>query len=350
MIMWQTKNVFVDLETLVLIGIALAGEPSLAASFAYTDFDSAPGLILQGDTTLVQNHLRLTPARHGLSGGAWYDAKANVQNGFQTIFQMQITEKGAGGADGLAFVIQNNPTPALGYAGCNIGYGGITNLLAVKFNNYHWQDHAYDNVYGSYDEIAVLVPHSPVTPLWDSVSNTIAAATNGVDFSDGQIHTVKIVYVPGSLQVFIDDLDNPLMTAYVDLAEVMNLDNGRAWVGFTAATGDSWQNHDLISWVFDSPEDKISNEANISPQMQIGNPTTPPAPVYSGRSMQTSPPTPLVVDPSFVYRLPGDISLPYPIEASTNLVEWSPLTNAIFYFRDPESTNHPQRFYRFRKN
>ena len=348
--MWQNKNVFVGLETLVLIGVALAGQQSLAASFAYADFDSAPGLILQGDTTLVQNHLRLTPAKRGMSGGAWYDAKANVQNGFQTIFQLQITEKGAGGADGLAFVIQNNSTPALGYAGCNIGYGGITNLLAVKFNNYHWQDHAYDNVYGSYDEIAVLVPHSPVTPLWDSVSNTIAAATNGVDFSDGQIHTVKIVYVPGSLQVFIDDLDNPLMTVYVNLAEVMNLDNGRAWVGFTAATGDSWQNHDLISWVFDSPEDKISNEANISPQMQIGNPTPPPGPVYLGRSTQTPPTIPLPVDLSFGYRLPDDIGLTHQIEVSTNLVDWTPLTNAFLYFRDQDSTNYPQRFYRFMKN
>jgi len=66
--------------------------------------------------------------------------------------------------------------------------------------------------------------------------------------------------------------------------------------------------------------------------------------------MQTPPATPLAIDPSFGYRLPDGIGLTYPIEASTNLVEWTPLTNALFYFRDPESTNYPQRFYRFPKN
>ena len=250
----------------------------------------------------------------------------------------------------MAFVIQNNPAPVLGYAGCNIGYGGITNLFVIKFGNYHWPDHAYENAYGSYDEIAVLVPPATITPLWDSVSNTIAAITNRVDFSDGQIHTVKMVYVPGTLQVFLDDLENPLMTVYVNLAKVMDLDNGRAWVGFTAATGADWQNQDLIRWIFDSPEDAIQYDAQTSTQTQIVNPTTTPAPVYLGQNIPTPASTPLPIDLSFGYRLPADIGLTHQIEASTNLVEWTPVTNAVFYFRDQESTNYPQRFYRFQKN
>jgi hypothetical protein len=344
------KTSFAAFATLVAIAIALTGQPSHAEGFVYTSFDSAPGIILQSGATLAQNHLRLTPAMGGISGGAWYDAKENVQNGFQTVFQLQITEKGSSGADGLAFVIQNNPTPELGYPGCNLGYGGIKNLFVIKFNNYHFPDHAYGNVWGAYDEVAVLMPHSPATPLWDSVNNTIAATTNGVAFSDGQIHTVKIVYVPGNLQVFIDDPANPLMTVYVNLAKAMNLDDGRAWVGFTAATGADWQNQDLISWTFNSSPDTTPNALRMLSQTEIITPTTSAAVTYLGNRTPASPATPLPVDPAFGYALPGDTGLTQQIEASTDLVHWTSLTNASFYFRDRESTNFPQRFYRFRNN
>jgi hypothetical protein len=335
---------------LALMGAALAEEQTLAATFIYNNFDSTAGLILQSHASAVEGRLRLTPAMPGAAGGAWLDQEQFVKDGFDTTFQIQITDKYSTGADGLAFVIQNNPTPALGYPGCNLGYGGITNLLVVKFNNYHWPDHAYGNDYGRYDLIAVLAPHSPTTPLWDSLRNTIAATTNGVDFSDGQIHTVKLVYVPGNLQVFLDDLENPLMTIYINLAKVMNLDHGRAWVGFTAGTGADWQNHDLISWEFAAPAGPVSHEARLSASTEVTNPTPSPAPVYEANRTPASPITPLSIDPSFGYRLPLDVGLACQIEVSTNLVEWTPLTNTRYYFRDLESTNYPQRFYRFRKN
>jgi hypothetical protein len=57
----------------------------------------------------------------------------------------------------------------------------------------------------------------------------------------------------------------------------------------------------------------------------------------------------LPVDPSFGYALPGEIGLTHQIEASTDLIHWTPVTNVILYFRDPESTNYDQRFYRFRE-
>ena len=349
--MCQTKNAFIGLATLVVIGIASTGGQSLAARFTYNNFDSTAGLILQEHAGSFNGKLRLSPAIGGSGlGGAWLDAKQPVKDGFNTTFQIQITDKHGIGADGLAFVIQNNPTPALGYPGCNIGYGGISNLLVIKFSNYHWPDHAYENTYGAYDEIGVLMPHSPATILWDSVTNTIAAITNGVDFSDGQIHTVKMVYVPGNLQLFLDDLENPLMTVYVNLAKVMDLDSDRAWVGFTAASGSDWQNHDLVSWEFNSSADTIQNDTHVSPQLQIMNPVPPLAPVYLGQNTQTPPTTPLPTDPSFGYRLPDEVGLTHQIEVSTNLVEWMPLTNAFYYFRDQDSTNYPQRFYRFRKN
>jgi hypothetical protein len=353
--MSRTNHVFPNLLAPALLSLLFTGGQLPAASFVYPNFNSTAGLVLQAQASSFEGKLRLSPAIAGLGlGGAWLEAKQPVKDGFDTTFQIQITEKHGIGADGLAFLVQNNPTPEIGYPGCNIGYGGISNLFVVKFNNYHWLDHAYENTCGAYDEIAVLVPHSPATPLWDSVSNTIAATTNHVDFSDGQIHTVKIVYVPGNLQIFLDDLENPLMTVYINLAKVMDLDHGRAWVGFTAASGADWQNHDLVSWAFDSSAVPTSDETrptpSASPQIQIANPTPSPANVYLGENTPDPPATLLPVDPTFGYALPCDIGLTHQIEVSTNLVEWTPLTNAAFYFRDRESTNFHRRFYRFEKN
>lgn len=92
------------------MGIALAGNQTLAAAFLYNNFDSTAGLILQAHANSIDGKLRLSPAIPGLGlGGAWLDAKQLVKDGFDTTFQIQITDKYVYGADGLAFVIQIVP-------------------------------------------------------------------------------------------------------------------------------------------------------------------------------------------------------------------------------------------------
>ena len=55
----------------------------------------------------------------------------------------------------------------------------------------------------------------------------------------------------GTLSVYVDDLLTPVIVTPLNLAATLKLDNGRAWIGFTAATGDStWQVHDILSWNF----------------------------------------------------------------------------------------------------
>jgi Legume lectin domain len=346
--MGRTKKTFIGLATLGVIGLAFTSEPSLAANFTYPDFNSTNGLILQEHAGPFKGRLRISPAIAGWGyGGVWFDAKQPVKNGFETTFQIQITDKHCSGADGMAFVIQNAAKPALGQTGQGLGYGGVTNQFVVHFDNYHWGDHP---TAGRYDEIAVLAAPSPTEPLYNIPANIIASANKQVVYSDGAVHTVRIVYVPGNLQVFLDDLENPLMTVYVNLAKLMNLDDDRAWVGFTAASGMDWQNHDLVSWKFNSSDDATPNPVRISPQPEVSDPTPLPAPVYVAENMQASPTTPLPMDASFGYRLPDDVGLTHQIEASTDLVAWIPLTNASYYFRDQDSTNYPQRFYRFQKN
>jgi hypothetical protein len=216
----------------------------------------------------------------------------------------------------------------------------------VKFDPYHYKNHHYVK----YDEVAVLVNCS--SNIYPPDAGAIGLTTNAI-YTDGQIHTVKIVYASGNLAVFLDNLENPLLTVAVDLAEAVALDNGRAWVGFTAATGADFYNQDVIRWSFNSSNDTIQSPARAtpspSPPLQPVNPPPSSPPAYAGNATHTSPATPLPVDPSFGYGLPGEVGLTHQIEASTDLVHWTPVTNVSLYFRDPESTNYDHRFYRFRE-
>lgn len=105
--------------------------------------------------------LRLTPSFARESGSVWYRRRMNVREGFDTTFVFEISNPSlrcsrlddvntycrSRGADGLAFVIQNESPIALGNAGSGLGYEGIFNSLAVEidtFFNYDQMDY-YEN-------------------------------------------------------------------------------------------------------------------------------------------------------------------------------------------------------------
>lgn len=79
---------------------------------------------------------------------------------------------------------------------------------------------------------------------------SLGATTAIPDMSDGNLHTGRISYTPGSMSIFLDDLTSPRLTIPLDLATTLSLNNGQAWVGFTAGTFNAWENHDVISWSF----------------------------------------------------------------------------------------------------
>ncbi len=55
------------------------------------------------------------------------------------------------------------------------------------------------------------------------------------------------------MYVYLDDLYSPVITTPLNLEATLKLDNGRAYVGITAATGDdNWQVHDMHGWQFRS--------------------------------------------------------------------------------------------------
>ena len=58
------------------------------------------------------------------------------------------------------------------------------------------------------------------------------------------------MYTPGLLQIYLDDMGTPALTVEMTITDYMQLADGKAFVGFTAATGVDWgwASHDILNW------------------------------------------------------------------------------------------------------
>ena len=63
----------------------------------------------------------------------------------------------------------------------------------------------------------------------------------------------------GTLAIYVDDMFTPLFVIPLNLADTLALDNGRAYIGFTAATGnETWQVHDILNWEFTATREEAT--------------------------------------------------------------------------------------------
>lgn len=229
------------------------------ADFTFDDFSDTSTLHLNGDARPVSDVLRIN------YGSAWFMSQQFVRDGFETTFQFRITDlggvgdcEGDDGGDGFAFVIQNESVSALGTAGGSLGYGGggpseppgITNSLAVEFDT--WCNSEFNDPNGNH----LSVHTNGILPNDADEAFSLGASTAIPNLSDGSIYTVKIIYIPGTLSIFLNDLI--ILEVSVDLSITLDLDNGHAWVGFTAGIAGAFENHDFLSWSFREGTTKLT--------------------------------------------------------------------------------------------
>ncbi|PAY17842.1 hypothetical protein CKO51_19305 [Rhodopirellula sp. SM50] len=223
---------------------AVPQTPAFPPSIDYADFSDASELNLVGHAATTPDRLRLTPAESSRIGAAWHHDKQFVSVGFETTFQFQMTEPDAGGgADAFAFVIQDTSDTIIGAGGGHSGFHQIPNSLAVEFDTTQGTDESSDS------HVSI---HTRGTERNSSKQEFSLGSfdTSGFKLNDGNVHTAKIAYTPGTMSVFLDNLASPALTIPLDLDSMLNLDLGSAYVGFTAATGGGWQNHDILNWSF----------------------------------------------------------------------------------------------------
>jgi len=224
--------------------------------------------------------LRLTPNTGNQVASAWFNSPQFVQNGFSTNFQFQFTGASAPPADGIAFVIQNSSTAAIGYAAGNggaLGYGdgdastnpstgaGIPNSLAIEFDVFQ---NSWDPAFDGAGHVAVQscgtgpnTSHHNQLCLGDGGPNsTLGAPVSTPSLTDGLVHSVTVTYTPpvsgcpvaclGSLHVILDNVDLYPSGVSVDLNSIGLGEGGSAYVGFTGATGADVENQDILNWTY----------------------------------------------------------------------------------------------------
>ncbi|QDV06522.1 Legume lectin domain protein [Planctomycetes bacterium Poly30] len=262
-----------------------------AQSFQYSDFNSTAGLQLveraAGSGAILRVHDQAAPQGAGNRGAAWFGSPVSVANGFDTTFVFNINQGGSasGGGDGMAFVIQNDlvagDTGGVGLSGIGrhasaIGYGifptsnpgeSIDNSLAIEIDTFlnSNQPAAAPIMDPDGNHISIHTGGSGENDQREdwSIGRAPNSALGGVNMSDGQDHTVRVHYVPGTLDVYLDGV-MVLSTSYSFSTGGTHIDTGNAvgglnliggtsaYVGFTGSSGSSVENHDVISWTFDS--------------------------------------------------------------------------------------------------
>ncbi len=216
--------------------------------------------------------LRLTPPKLLRLGIGYYGARVPVIGGFETTFDFQIHEvggpggpNGERGAEGLAFIIQNQGIDARGHLGASMGYAGIRNSVAVEFDVYRSEGET--GFFGDPNDNHISI-QTNTTP-GDRYGETGAEIYHSVGYttdetnpnlpdliaSGNEKHSARIVYTPGEPGTLSVSLDNePVLTVAMELSDYLNTEDGKAYIGFTASTNQTvgWAAHDILNWSFDS--------------------------------------------------------------------------------------------------
>lgn len=228
---------------------AYAGGPGpCGVSFNYPDSMPFENFVEQGSAYFSNGVLVLTPPAEGQAGAAWHaNGRASLLNGFDTTFSFYLD----GTADGIAFVLQPNGFGDLGAGGSGLGYEGIASSLAVEIDTF-----CFGGEFGC-DHISIHTTGDGANTSSDSAS--LGHAVLPVDVNGTGVHSLRIVYVPGTMAVYFDGNSQPLLMIGVDLMDVMGGTIGEpdscAYMGFTGGTGAAFALQAITSWSFsDSPE------------------------------------------------------------------------------------------------
>jgi Legume lectin domain/Bacterial lectin len=167
---------------------------------------------------------------------------------FHTSFAFRVDGTAGPLGDGFTFALTGDDTQAAqtagGTAGGGLGYQGLTNSIAVKFD-------LVDNAGEGSNSVGVFTGGAPPTTPAVSLDGT------GIDLHDGSAYRADIAYDGQTLTLTLTDLFDPARTwthAFaVDIPTAVGSDAGYA--GFTAGTAELFARQSVESWTYtEGPE------------------------------------------------------------------------------------------------
>ncbi len=196
----------------------------------------APGVMtLRGSAALFGTSLRLTNGSEGEIAAAWSTKRVAVSS-FDAQFTFELSKSTA---DGFTFTLQNSGKGnwASGGNGDALGYQGISNSVAIKFN-------LYDN--STKKEV------STTGLLTNGAAQTVMSvdmSTAKIDLHSGHPFTVHLSYDGKVLtQTVTDTVTQAVFTHSYKVAVPTLLGSGTAYAGFTGSTGGYTAIQDILNF------------------------------------------------------------------------------------------------------
>jgi len=245
------------LALLLIIQVAIPGVGSSVyaaddnfITFKYDSFSDDGRLKTNGVTSYNNGRLRLTPAAEQKWGTAFNMERVSLKNdrSFSSYFTFELSGGGGvspGWADGIVFTVQTFSNAA-GAAGGGMGYQGIQQSVGIEFDT-------WNNGTGLGDPSSnhIGINYNGVL----GGSNVQALSTSTLDMKSGTIHAwVDYDGLNKKIEVRVNKNSDTRPTAAnltqtnVNLTSILN--SSDVYVGFTAATGGAYQNHDITKWYF----------------------------------------------------------------------------------------------------
>lgn len=221
---------------------------------------------LVGEAEIIGSRLRLTPALPQTVGAAWFLTRQPVAGGFEAVFRFEITEPGGlcRGADGFAFVLQNEGADAMAGRGSAGGFAlgdgwrdlskqGIARSIAVFFDTCQNRDGNDPS-----DNYVAICANGAVGKMQWPPRRLGFSTRLGFRLKDGKVHEARIRYQPPVMTVALDG-GEPLLRKAVDVRTVVDAE-GKAYVGFTASTGNGYENHDILGWRYEALAPQVDSQ------------------------------------------------------------------------------------------
>ncbi|WP_205728645.1 fibronectin type III domain-containing protein, partial [Flavobacterium sp. J27] len=189
--------------------------------------------VLVGDIQALSDCCyRITENVTNQAGAVWYDNVINLNTDFQIIFESSFGANDSG-ADGIVFVLKQNPNSEIGISGSGLGYEGINNSLAVEFDT-------YDNGFNgdlAVDHAALLANGNTDHNNANNLVGPVAISATSSNVEDGASHEVKILWEAATqtLKVIFDCEERISYTG--DIVTNFFSGNPNVYFGFTGSTG-----------------------------------------------------------------------------------------------------------------
>jgi len=180
----------------------------------------------------TDRHYRLTHSALNVTGAIWNQRLLNLYEPFDIYCELFFGCEDNGG-EGIAFVLQNKSSDAIGTDDLGLGYLGLTPSLAIEF----------DNAYSEADEFEV--PYDHISIVHNQLSNYHPIHVAGpvmtnyrtINVEDCEHHKTRISWDPSInlLSIYVDGQKR--LNHTIDIANDIFQGSQQVFWGFTAATG-----------------------------------------------------------------------------------------------------------------